>query len=70
MQANDESISDYYRRFDEIHSMVVDVSDKDVIEYFGNSLKERFQFTDSIKHKPETTSKFHRIVQRIIDAEE
>ena len=38
-QGNDESIRDYYKRFAEIRSTLVDVSERDVIDYFSNGLK-------------------------------
>lgn len=62
---------DYYcKRFAETRSLMVDVSERDVIDYFANGLKERYRFMDFIKRKPETSDEFCHMVGRFIDAEE
>ena len=43
-QKGDESLGDYYRRFDELRAQVHDITEQEVIEAFSNGIITRWQF--------------------------
>lgn len=62
-----ESIHDYYKRFANIHSTVVDVVDRDAINYFGDSLRDKFHCQDFIRNKLKTISEFYDMIDNQAD---
>lgn len=50
-QKDSESIHDYYKRFAEIFSTLVVVSDREMIDYFGDGLRDKFLYQNFGRHK-------------------
>lgn len=69
-QLPNESLRDYYRCFAEKRSTIFDVSDYDVIEFFSNGIRERWQYQDFCRNWPNNGDQFRRHVQNLIDSEE
>lgn len=61
---------DFYKHFIELRSTLVDISDRDMIDYFGEGLKDRYAYADFTKHRPETSAEFCEMVNKWIDVDE
>lgn len=69
-QRDNESMRDYYKRFTEVRMNVDDILDREVIEFFSYSIKERWMFQQFIEQKPRKASDFHAAVETLIETEE
>lgn len=49
---------------------MVDVLERDVIDYFINDLRERYTLNNFVRNKLYNADDFHRMVHRLINAKE
>src|ERR671937_671149 len=69
-QHRGESFGDFYKRFGEMSAQVHDITDREVIEAFGNEIFSKWQFKDFYGENPKTNEEFKRTVEKMILSEE
>lgn len=69
-QHRGESLRDFYKRFGEMRAQVHDITDREVIEAFGNGIFSKWQFKDFCGENPKTNEEFKRAVEKLISSEE
>lgn len=63
-------MGDFCRIFLEIRSTIVDISNRQVIDYFVNGLKDKFLYQYFIWHRPRMIAEFHNMIENWIDVDE